>query len=43
MMDDWVECKLGDLLTLKNGYAFKSSKYTEEGIPVIRIGISKIG
>jgi len=38
MMDDWVECKLGDLLTLKNGYAFKSSKYTEEGIPVIRIG-----
>ena len=24
--------------TLKNGYAFKSEKYVEEGVPVIRIG-----
>ena len=33
----WVECKLGDILTLKNGYAFKSTEYKEIGIPLIRI------
>lgn len=38
MREDWTECLLGDLLTLKNGYAFKSSKYVKSGIPVIRIG-----
>ena len=35
---DWVECILGDLLKLKSGFAFKSSKYINEGIPVLRIG-----
>ena len=38
MKEDWVECALGDIVRLKNGYAFKSNKYTEDGIPVIRIG-----
>lgn len=38
MKEDWVECSLGELLKLKNGYAFKSSNYINEGIPVIRIG-----
>ncbi|MFY0714977.1 restriction endonuclease subunit S [Seonamhaeicola sp. NFXS20] len=38
MREDWVECKLGDLLKLKNGFAFKSSNYKSEGIPVLRIG-----
>ena len=38
IIEGWIECKLGDLLTLKNGFAFKSSRYTLEGIPVIRIG-----
>lgn len=38
MKEDWINCKLGDLLKLKNGFAFKSSKYTKEGIPVLRIG-----
>ena len=33
----WVECKLGEILSLKNGYAFKSSDYSIEGIPLIRI------
>ena len=28
---DWEEKKLGDLCELKNGYAFKSSKYVSEG------------
>ena len=38
MKEDWIECTLGDLLKLKNGFAFKSSKYKNEGIPVLRIG-----
>jgi type I restriction enzyme S subunit len=38
MREDWIECTLDDLLTLKNGFAFKSSKYINHGIPVIRIG-----
>lgn len=38
MREDWIECTVGDLLKLKNGFAFKSSKYVNEGIPVLRIG-----
>jgi type I restriction enzyme S subunit len=38
MREDWIECTLDDLLVLKNGFAFKSSKYINDGIPVIRIG-----
>jgi type I restriction enzyme S subunit len=38
MKEDWIECKVGDLLKLKNGYAFKSTNYKSEGIPVLRIG-----
>ena len=33
----WVECTLGDIATVKNGFAFKSSEFSETGIPVIRI------
>jgi type I restriction enzyme S subunit len=35
--NNWVECSLGDILKLKNGFAFKSKNYLSEGIPVIRI------
>jgi len=38
MREDWITCTLGELLTLKNGFAFKSSNYISGGIPVIRIG-----
>ncbi len=34
---NWVECQLGDILSLRNGYAFKSNEYKGEGVPVIRI------
>jgi hypothetical protein len=34
MREDWIECELGDLLKLKNGFAFKASNYKKEGIPV---------
>ncbi|MBX9597887.1 MAG: restriction endonuclease subunit S [Burkholderiales bacterium] len=37
MRKDWIGCTLEDVLTLKNGFAFKSDKYIENGTPVIRI------
>ena len=33
----WIKSKLGDLLKLKNGFAFKSKDYSETGIPIIRM------
>ena len=33
----WVECVLGDVLYLQNGYAFNSKDYCDNGICVIRI------
>jgi len=30
--------RLGDICTVKSGYAFKSEHFSDEGIPVIRIG-----
>ena len=38
MREDWIEIELGELLKLKNGFAFKAKDYIEEGIPVFRIG-----
>jgi type I restriction enzyme S subunit len=38
MREDWIECKFGDIITFKNGYAFKSIEYLKSGIPIIRIG-----
>jgi len=35
--ETWVKCELKEVLSLKNGFAFKSSNYISEGIPVIRI------
>ncbi len=37
LSDLWVNCVLGDIATLGNGYAFKSDEYQKEGIPIIRI------
>lgn len=34
---NWETKKLGDVAKLKNGFAFKSTDYAENGIPVIRI------
>ena len=33
----WTMCRLGDVMRLKNGYAFKSKDYSFEGIPLVRI------
>lgn len=34
---NWVETELGSILSLKNGYAFKTSDYIETGVPIVRI------
>ncbi|MBY6054780.1 restriction endonuclease subunit S [Cytobacillus firmus] len=34
---DWEVGRLGDLVSVQNGYAFKSSQWEKEGTPVIRI------
>lgn len=35
--NSWIWAQLGEVCKLKNGYAFKSSAYISQGIPVIRI------
>ena len=40
---DWKWVKLGEVCKLKNGFAFKSTEYKNEGIPVIRISDIKSG
>ncbi len=35
--DHWIQCKLGDVIRVKNGYAFKSNDYADDGTPLIRI------
>ena len=34
---EWETIKLGDVLKLKGGYAFKSERFLDTGVPVIRI------
>ncbi len=36
--EGWIEYMLGDLINIQNGYAFKSTDYTDAGYFVIRIG-----
>ena len=33
----WIKCTLGEVAKLKNGYAFKSEEYQNQGIPIVRI------
>ena len=41
--NNWQIKKLGEVCKLKNGYAFKSDNYLDNGIPVIRISDIKDG
>lgn len=34
---EWEEKRLGEILKVQGGYAFKSEKFTDSGIPIIRI------
>ena len=35
--DDWEQRKLGEVASLRGGYAFKSDKFLKTGVPIIRI------
>lgn len=37
----WINKTLGDFIEIQNGYAFKSKDWTDEGIPVVKIGSVK--
>lgn len=41
--ESWIRCRVGDVITLKNGYAFKSSDYASDGIPLVRISNIQAG
>ena len=34
----WEVKKLGELVTVRGGYAFKSNLFTDDGVPILRIG-----
>ena len=36
-MSQWKKVKLGECISTKKGFAFKSNLYTTEGIPVVRV------
>ena len=36
--ETWAWTRLGSVINLYNGYAFKSSEYADDGIPIVRIG-----
>ena len=36
-MSEWKTYKLGELIDVQNGYAFKASDFSDKGIPVIKI------
>lgn len=37
IVENWKECKLGDIADVLSGYAFKSKDFVDKGIPVIKI------
>ena len=43
MAGEWVSATVGDAFELATGYAFKSSDFVEQGIPVIKIKNVKAG
>jgi type I restriction enzyme S subunit len=34
--EGWAEIELGDVMSIRNGYAFKSKEFQQEGVPLIR-------
>ena len=34
---DWQICNLGDVTSIRGGYAFQSSQFQKQGIPIVRI------
>lgn len=33
----WHETTVGEIITTKKGFAFKSSKYVNKGVPIVRV------
>ena len=33
----WIETTMGEIVTTKKGFAFKSTKYVDKGIPIVRV------
>ena len=33
----WEKTTVGEIVTTRKGYAFKSSKYVNKGVPVVRV------
>ena len=36
-VDGWKTCRLGDLVLVQGGFAFKSNDFDDGGIPIIRM------
>jgi hypothetical protein len=43
MVGDWETVELGEVASVRSGYAFKSSDWTDSGIPVVKIANVKGG
>ncbi|MCC5091248.1 restriction endonuclease subunit S [Xanthomonas campestris] len=43
ILDEWTVATVGDVFDLVNGYAFKSTEFIEQGVPVIKIKNVKPG
>lgn len=37
----WEKTTVGEIVTTRKGYAFKSSKYVNKGVPVVRVRITQ--
>jgi type I restriction enzyme S subunit len=42
-MTEWRSTRLGEVTDLRSGFAFKSSQWKEDGVPVVKIGNVKHG
>lgn len=43
MSDGWTAAKISELARVRSGFAFKSSQWTDDGVPVVKIGNVKRG
>lgn len=43
MSEGWPVGKIGQLARVRSGFAFKSSQWTDDGVPVVKIGNVKRG
>ena len=34
---NWHQTTVGEIITTKKGFAFKSAKYVKKGVPIVRV------